>query len=126
SFQPPKYYDLQDVGSFFTVDDVNGDGKPDLVIGSFSNGVTTFLGNGDGTFKAGVASAPTGPSAGLMLATGDFNGDGKKDLFVQGTVLFGAGDGTFSVGPSVPNNLMPNSGAFVAVADFNGDSKVDL
>jgi hypothetical protein len=61
-----------------------------------------------------------------MLATGDFNGDGKKDLFVQGTVLFGAGDGTFSVGPTLPNTLLPNTGAFVAAADLNHDGKVDV
>ena len=35
------------------VADVNGDGKPDLVVANYSgNNVSVLLGNGDGTFAA--------------------------------------------------------------------------
>jgi len=52
----------------------------------------------------------------------DFNGDGKPDLLcaeANGTLYFGNGNGTFTLGPTV-------SGVPVAVADFNGDGKPDI
>ena len=36
----------------------------------------------------------------VVALTGDFNGDGKKDLLIGATVLFGGGDGTFTAGPT--------------------------
>jgi hypothetical protein len=96
--------------------DLNGDGKPDLVIpyggdeacGSVNGGLSGYyvaLGNGDGTFAASVFT--TLGSELYKLVLGDLNGDGKPDLilvddpFVAGSgfqVSFatGNGDGTFS------------------------------
>src|SRR5439155_1512105 len=67
------------------------------------------------TFDAG--SSP------FWVAVGDFNGDGKSDLAVEGSpvaVLLGNGDGTFQ--PAV--NSGPGGGP--VVADINGDGKLDL
>jgi hypothetical protein len=123
------------------VADVNGDGKPDLVVGNAcvdagcaSGTVGVLLGNGDGTFQTAV-SYGSGGYSGAIVAVADVNGDGKPDLLVanycgsgclNGTVsvLLGNGDGTFQ------RAVTYGSGAFeaysLAVADVNGDGKPDL
>ena len=85
--------------------DVNGDGKPDLILTltdtSANLAAMVLLGNGDGTFQ---------PQTNLILYVGpglpanqppaisveDLNLDGKQDLiFGNGQVALGNGDGTF-------------------------------
>src|SRR5437667_48411 len=65
------------------VADVNGDGKPDLVMAiAFYNTVAILLGNGNGTFQA----ATTCGSGGILprsVAVADLNGDGKPDVAVS-------------------------------------------
>ena len=57
--------------------DFDGDGKLDIAVGQqIPLNVAILLGNGDGTFRTGVTlNVSTYPQA---VATGDFNGDGKK------------------------------------------------
>ena len=63
------------------VADVNGDGKPDLVVAnSGSNNVSVFLGNGNGTFQA-AQNFTTGMDP-RSVVVADVNGDGKPDLVV--------------------------------------------
>jgi hypothetical protein len=128
TFKPGVYYDIQgDV----TIDDVNGDGKPDIVICGLTSGITTLIGKGDGTFTPTALSAsginPCGPAPGQVI-TGDFNGDGKKDLLIRDTVLLGKGDGTFTVGSTLPVNasLFFDEFGNTAVGDMNNDGKLDV
>ena len=68
--------------------DVNGDGRPDLVVTTWSfsptnpGSVGVLLGNGDGTFKPVVTYPAGGPQA---AAIADVNGDGKPDVLVADT-----------------------------------------
>src|SRR5262249_47781299 len=94
------------------------------------------VGNGDGTFAApapyGVASGLTGQIQFMLL--GDFNNDGKLDIFVAYTdsqffppsnlysIFFGNGDGTFSSNSA--DFLAPVSRG-VAV-DVNRDGNLDI
>ena len=116
------------------VADVNGDGKPDLLVAIVSanfgeGGAGVFLGNGDGTFRPMVAY-DSGGMAADSIAVADVNGDGQLDLLMANAdsstagVLLGNGDGTFQ-SPLVydAGGYLPRS---IAVGDVNSDGKLDL
>jgi hypothetical protein len=115
--------------------DFNGDGIPDLATADeFTGSVNVYLGNGDGTFKAGstVLTETSGGGSLVVLATGDFNADGKLDLIVPVyssnsgvVVLLGNGDGTFQQANGSPMTVS-NFANRAMVGDFNGDGIPDV
>jgi len=120
------------VPAFIVIDDFNGDGFLDLltVNGATTSAgptISTVLGNGDGTFQAAVNNPMPGGLAPGVVATGDFNRDGKLDLVMTNpsgvSILPGNGDGTFGMPTSYATGNLP---IFVAVGDLNGDGKLDL
>jgi hypothetical protein len=149
TFATPITYDSGGANATsVTVADVNGDGKPDLIVancgisgsqgcGSVTGGaVSVLLGNGDGTFQTAVTYASGGISA-ESVAVADINGDGKLDIVVADFfdtvsdstsgllgVLLGNGDGTFEKVVTYPSGEV--GATKVAIADVNGDRKLDL
>jgi hypothetical protein len=124
--------------------DFNGDGILDLVITSYDpfsssgfNFVGVLLGVGDGTFSdiSQVNGSGANFVGSITAVVGDFNGDGKLDIAtgiqtagatIQGLIYLslGNGDGTFSIGTSVPNVSSVTSP--LLVGDFNTDGSLDL
>ena len=109
-----------------TIADVNGDGKPDLVVANYSDGtISVLLGNGDGTFAPRLTFA-TGFRPNLVRAV-DLNNDGKLDLVVINSfgisIMLGRGDGTFATAVNLSLGITPNG---LAIGDFNGDGLLDI
>ncbi len=128
TFQPVRNYVAGRYVNFVTVADVNGDGKPDLVV--LTNGIAVLLGNGDGTFQDG-SLAPLDTylqNEGVRsLVVADLNLDGIPDLIgiTSGNTmvtLLGNGDGTFQ--PPLVRSGVGSGSLFIA--DFNGDGTPDL
>jgi hypothetical protein len=121
------------------VADINGDGKPDLVVANYAdiNSVSVLL----NTTPAGVStptfapqqSFPAGGGA-SSLVVADFNGDGLPDIAVVNplantvsvllnTTALGAATASFAAPASFHTGFRPIA---LAVADINADGKPDL
>jgi len=121
-----------------TAGDLNGDGRPDLVIANLgSNSLTILLNDGMGGFSA---AAPVNLSmlSPQSVSAADLNGDHNIDLVVIGAtaiplpqgpgfsgpaVLLGNGDGTFQPPLPVAGCAQVTD---AQLADLNGDGIPDL
>lgn len=135
TFQPPVTYPLTAIPGSLNASDFNGDGKLDLATADFTNGVSVWLGNGNGTFKSAmVTSSSQRFWPGSLLVVADFNQDGHLDIAtttmgdlnadaVPNLSLFlGNGDGTFEVRIDTSQPFYSPYSA----GDVNGDGKPDL
>lgn len=142
TFQEAQTYDSGGFSAFsIAVEDVNRDGKPDLIVDNLSSKdgdhgvVGVLLGNGGGTFQA-AQTYDSGGYAPYSMALGDVNGDGRPDV-VAGHycfnfkcssggvgVLLGNDDGTFNAAQRYRSggNLVVS----IALEDLNGDGKRDV
>jgi hypothetical protein len=133
--------------SAVTIADVDADGKADLVAACqyewpwgydpestaapiiyYGKYVPVLRGNGNGTFTTAFVSPSIDSGVSRMFPnvhTRDLNGDSQLDLVFayegRVDVLFGAGNATFSAGPSY--NWPAGS---LVLAHFNADGKTDF
>ena len=110
--------------------DLNGDGKSDLILqNTVTNQIAGWFQNG-ATVQSGafVASVPADDYQ--VVGSADFNGDGKPDFVFQnrktGQIVIWYMNGTTLVGGRLIAQTPSPDYKVVGVGDFNGDGKPDL
>lgn len=128
TFSAKVDYPTGDHPEAMAVGDFDGDGSPDLLLGTASTDPASVLfGKGDGTFKA--AKELTEDCKFVRFIVGDWDADGKADLAMPGCsdgsvrVLLGEGDGTFTSKGEYPSGGLT---ANLVSGDLNGDDLPDL
>jgi hypothetical protein len=138
-FMPAVDYSTGGSALSIAVADLNGDGKPDIIVANEEGTVGVLLGNGDGTFQA-PATYSSGGYIPRAVAIADMNGDGIPDIVVANYcwesceftgslgVLFGNGNGTFQpvASYSTLGFVVGLPTIVMAVADVNGDGLPDV
>ena len=133
-------------GSRFGAGDFNGDGKTDLWCnrqGSEHAGLNIVYSTGQDWVNYGNV-VPRFCQGAVTVTTGDFNGDGRTDIYCKGNnahlntfnyVLLSEDDGTFTpttvwnegwCNTYIPGGNPNHEAKQVGVGDFNGDGKSDL
>lgn len=121
---------FEDFSSAFHVADVNGDGVLDaLVVITADAEIYAFLGTGNGTFSAPVRSAIAASGLVSEIESGDFNGDGHRDLALSIsetsalTLMLGDGTGKF---PTTTTSPLPYDPSVLVVANFDSNPALDV
>jgi hypothetical protein len=109
--------------------DVDGDGKPDVILHANDQGVTIYLNT---STVNGVSFAPgiNIPTGAAILAIADVDGDGKPDIAVSSATGV-----TFLINSSTPGTVSFSAQTYIdalktpasiKLADIDGDGKPDL
>ena len=132
-FGAPAAYPIRSQPTSLAVGDIDGDGRPDLLVtDEGSDTMSVLINSGKGTF-APTVDYPTGVAP-RGVAIGDVNGDGRPDAVIAAwgsevDLFLNQGKGVFA--PRIPYVVKGIVGKgstpwSVVVGDLNGDNKPDL
>lgn len=139
TFQTPPLV-LPNIAVSIAVADVNGDSRPDLLMGNLqggSTGLLVYLNQGGGAFSSPTLFGITGFhgffNGNGSVAVDDVNGDGELDAVLSAydgivglhnvAVMVGDGSGGFSGPILFPATFVPTH---LFLGDFTSDGKVDI
>ncbi|EJN12861.1 Peptidase M10 serralysin Matrixin like protein [Bradyrhizobium sp. YR681] len=117
---------------FASTGDFNGDGKTDLLlINDTTHDVQMWQMNGTQVSSATTIGTVNAAGGWHFAATGDFNGDGKTDLFfindtTHGAAIWLMNGSQITASPQIGTINTAGGWQFTDVGDFNGDGKSDL
>jgi hypothetical protein len=132
----PSVYAVDNIGGGdLEVGDLNGDGRPDLVVTSLAGSPARSIGvlyqQADGRYAAPVYVGVDTAWAARGVAIGDLNGDGRKDLAVSWgggapaalSVFHQRADGSLATMVTLASGDYPGA---MEIADLNGDGRLDV
>ena len=128
NFSTQPYFVSSEVVNAVALNDVNEDGRLDIIFTGSSSQVSVLLGDNNGGFGQVTPYAAGGQPVDMVVA--DFNGDGREDIAIANenrivSIRLGNGDGSFGAPASFPVGSAGTLSA-MAAGDFNLDGKLDL
>ena len=106
--------------------DIDGDGKNDYLDINTANNSCKVYSYSSATNNLALTTTLSVSSWGVKQYLGDFNGDGKTDIWVldsNGTKIYSYNNGSLA---TIYNSTWPTSDHYMRLGDFNGDGKCDF